>query len=259
MLLHNKTAVVYGAGGSVGGAVAQGFAREGAQLVLVGRTLETLEAVAAVIMDAGGKAECAVLDATDKGQVEAHATAVAAKQGRIDISFNAVGLDDTQGEPLALMDTGRFFAPITTALRTQLFTALAVARHMRGVGVILGITANCGRQPFPNTGGFGVACAAVEGLYRQLATELGPSGIRVVCLMSAGSPDSIGVSEVFDMHSENAGVSREEWDRRAGEGTMLRHLPSLAEVAGAAVIMASDYARGMTGTIANVTCGQLAD
>ena len=259
MLLSDKVAIVYGAAGSVGSAVARAFARAGATVVLAGRTLATLEPVAAAIAADGGRAECATVDAVDQRAVDAHTDAVGARHGRIDIAFNAIGLGDTQGQPLADMRPDRFFAPIDTAMKAQLFTALAVARHMKGSGVILAITANCGRQPFPNVGGFGVACAAIEGLSRQLATELGPRGIRVICLMSAGSPDSRGVSEVFDLHAKNAGISRAEWDRQAGLGTMLRHLPSLAEIADAAVLMASDKARGMTATIVNLTCGQLAD
>lgn len=259
MLLASRTAIIYGGGGSVGSAVATAFAKEGATVVLAGRALSTLQEVADGITAAGGKAETAVVDATDRAQVDAHAEAVASRHGGIDISFNLIGYGDVQGEPLSEMAADRFFLPIDTAMRAQFHTGTAAARHMREGGVILALTANCGRQPFPNVGGFGVTCAAIEGLCRQFAVELGPRGIRVVCLMSAGSPDSYGVSEVFDMHSRNAGVSREEWDRRAGEGTMLRHLPSLAEVADAAVIMASDRARGMTGVIANVTCGQIAD
>lgn len=259
MLLQAKTAIIYGGGGSVGAAVGSAFAREGATVVLTGRTEPSLRRVADEIAAAGGKVETAVVDATNGAQVDAHAQEVVDRHGRLDISFNMIGYGDVQGAPLAAMAIERFLLPIDTAMRSQFHTGTAAARHMREGGVILAITANCGRQPFPDTGGFGVACAAIEGLCRQFAVELGPRGIRVVCLMSAGSPDSAGVSEVFDLHARNAGISREEWDRRAGEGTMLRHLPNLAEVADAAAIMASDRARAMSGAIANVTCGQIAD
>jgi len=259
MLLKDKVAIIYGGGGSVGRAVAAAFAREGAHVVLNGRTGAKLERAAEAIRAAGGRAEHAAFDATDAGAVDAHAAAVAERHGRLDISFNMIGYGDVQGSPLVELGRERFLLPIETAMRSQFNTGTAAARHMRAGGVILALTANCGRQPYANTGGFGVACAAIEGLCRQFAVELGPRGIRVACLMSAGSPDSDGVSEVFDLHAGQAGVSRAEWDRRAGEGTMLKHLPSLAEVADAAVLMASDYGRAMTGTIANLTCGQIAD
>jgi NAD(P)-dependent dehydrogenase (short-subunit alcohol dehydrogenase family) len=258
MMLGGKVAVVYGAGGSVGGAVAKAMAAEGATVVLAGRTRASLEKVAAMI---GAAAHVAPVDALERTAVDAHADALVAKHGRLDISFNCIGLGDVQGEPLATMAEGRFLMPVEIALRTQLYTATAAARHMerRQNGVIVMITANAATHPHPNQGGFGIACAAMEALIRQLAVELGPSGIRVVGLRSAGSPDAAGVSEAFDLHARLDGISREEFDRRAGEGAALRRLPLLADVAGAAVLLASDRARAMTGAIANVTCGQLLD
>ena len=77
--------------------------------------------------------------------------------------------------------------------------------------------------------------------------------------MSSGSPDSAGVSYAFDLLAKIEGVSRAEFERKMGADTLLGHLPSLAEVADAAVLMASDQARGMTSTMFNVTCGQIPD
>jgi NAD(P)-dependent dehydrogenase (short-subunit alcohol dehydrogenase family) len=108
-------------------------------------------------------------------------------------------------------------------------------------------------------GSFGVQCAAVESFSRALAIELGPRGVRVNCLRSAGSPDSAGVDEVFDMHAGNAGVDRADYDREKASGTLLGRLPRLAEVAQTAVFLASDRASAITGSIANVTCGELLD
>src|SRR5437867_7885785 len=84
MLLENKNAIIYGAGGGIGGGVARTFAREGARVFLAGRTREKLEAVAADIAAAGGSAEVAVVDALDERAVEGHARTVAARAGRID-------------------------------------------------------------------------------------------------------------------------------------------------------------------------------
>jgi NAD(P)-dependent dehydrogenase (short-subunit alcohol dehydrogenase family) len=259
MLLSGKVAILYGAGGSVGAAIAQAFAAEGAVMVLAGRRQEPLDAVKARIISADGKAECHVLDALDAAAVDAFARDVFTRHGHIDVSFNLIGYGDVQGQAVTAMPLDLFMQPIDLAVRSHVITARAAARHMQPGGVILALTANCGRQPYPNTGGFGVACAAIEALCRQLATELGPDGIAVRCMMSAGSPDSAGVSEVFDLHARLAGITRAEMDRRAGEGTMLRHLPGLAEVADIAVMLASDRARAMTATITNVTCGQIAD
>jgi 3-oxoacyl-[acyl-carrier protein] reductase len=101
MLLENKNAVIYGAGGSIGGAVARAFAREGAKVHLAGRTLESLEEVAQEIRSAEGVAETAQVDALDERAVDQHADAVATSAGGIDISFNLISYGDVQGTPLA--------------------------------------------------------------------------------------------------------------------------------------------------------------
>jgi 3-oxoacyl-[acyl-carrier protein] reductase len=130
MLLENKSAVIYGAGGAIGGAVARAFAREGARLFLAGRTLAKLDAVARDISVAGGAAETARIDALDEPSVETYIAEVAKKAGGIDVSFNAIGMEDVQGTPLIEMSLEDFSHPITVATRTQFLTAKAVAPHM---------------------------------------------------------------------------------------------------------------------------------
>ncbi|GLQ56667.1 SDR family NAD(P)-dependent oxidoreductase [Devosia nitrariae] len=257
MLLEGKPAIVYGAAGAVGGAVSRALAREGARVFLSGRTPETLETVREQIEAAGGAADVTPVDALDPAAVRAHLDRVAERAGPVRIMFSAIDWGDTQGERLVDMDASRYLVPIERATRTWFFTGGAVAAHMadNGGGAIIGITANAGRFPFPMVGGFGVACAAVEHYLRQLGAEMGPSGVRVVCVRSAGSPDAPGVREAFKIHAREAGLSLEAFERQAGEGAALRHLPSLAEVADAVALMASDHARAMTSTTANVTCG----
>jgi NAD(P)-dependent dehydrogenase (short-subunit alcohol dehydrogenase family) len=261
MLLQNKVAVIYGAGGSVGGTTARAFAREGARVFLVGRTLEPLKVVADDIVAGGGVADVAQVDALDKEAVEEHMKQVVERAGRVDISFNVIGLGHAQGTPLLEMTPEFLASPIDIAMRAQFLTATAAGRHMskQGSGVILAFTAQAGRKPYPKAGGFSVACAAIEGLCRQLAQELGPKGIRVICLRSSGSPDTPGVRAAMQLHAENAGVSLEEWQAHIAEATLLKRMPLLAEVANAAVLMASDHASAMTGAIANLTCGELVD
>jgi 3-oxoacyl-[acyl-carrier protein] reductase len=259
MLLENKSAVIYGAGGAIGGAVARAFAREGAKLFLVGRTLAKLDAVARDISSAGGEAETAQVDALDEQSVEQYVAEVAKKAGSIDVSFNAIGMEDVQGTPLIEMSLEDFSHPITRATRTQFLTAKAVAPHMikKGSGVIMMITATPARKVFPLVGGFSVACAAMESFSRSLAAELGPQGVRVICLRSAGSPESI--ADVLDVHAAGNRVTRDEFIASLKEMTLLKRLPSLADVGDVAVLMASDYAGSMTGTVANMSCGQIVD
>ena len=261
MLLDSKNAVIYGGGGAVGRAVAKAFAREGAKVFLAGRTLDKLNAVVDDIVNSGGVAEAAVVNALDKDSIESYLDEVVRKAMSLDISFNAIDLGDAQGAPLVEMTHEHFMLPIGNAMKTQFLTVTAAARHMaeKRSGVILAVTAQAGRKPYPNTGGFGVACAAIEGLCRQFAAELGPQGIRVICLRSSGSPDAPGVEAAMRLHAENAGISVEAMEARIAENTLLKRMPRLADVANAAALMASNHANAITGAIANVTCGEIVD
>jgi 3-oxoacyl-[acyl-carrier protein] reductase len=254
MLLENKNAVIYGGGGSIGGAVARAFAREGARVFLAGRTPATLETVAEEIRAAGGAAETARVDALDEQAVDEYADAVAAAGGGIDISFNVITHPYTHGIPLAEMAVEDFVAPLQTAARTTFLTARAAARHMipRGSGVILAF-GGPGDRSGPNRdyylGGTQVAFDAIETIRRQLAVELGPHGIRVVTLASGGVPESLpdGVE------------GREKIAEMIEAQTLLGRAATLEDVGNAAVFAASDWARSLTAAIVNVSCGALID
>jgi NAD(P)-dependent dehydrogenase (short-subunit alcohol dehydrogenase family) len=261
VLLENKNAVIYGAGGAVGSAVARAFAGEGAKVFLAGRTLSKVEAIAREISASGRVAEAAQVDALDERAVEEHMGKVAEGAGSIDILFLAIGMQDVQGKPLTEMSLEDVVRPITIAARTQFSTARAAARRMarQGSGVIMTITGGPARAAVPNVGGFDAACAAIEGLWRTFAAELGPFGVRLVVVGSAGSPDTPDVQEMIRLHAKARGKSLQEVATDFVNSTLLKRLPRVAEVAGAATIMASDYASAMTGVIANVTCGFIVD
>jgi NAD(P)-dependent dehydrogenase (short-subunit alcohol dehydrogenase family) len=241
-LLQNKTAIVYGAAGPVGAAVATAFAREGARVSLAGRTQRTLAEVAERIRDAGGNVETAVVDASDKAAVRAHADQVAAAAGGIDVAFNATANDDLQGIPLLDMDFADFARPVSKVIATHFNIATATARHMTGRGGVI-LAMGGGREAIPRLGGSHVAWSALAGLCRQLASELGPSGIRVAWLLSPGSPDPGDPGE---------------GDPEAGS-TLLGRRPSYQDVANAAVFAASDWAATMTATEINLTGGTVVD
>ena len=255
MLLKKKNAVIYGAGGVVGGAVARAFAREGASVFLAGRRLESIDTVAKEIAADGSVVEIAQVDALDENAVEQHIDAVAKKVDRIDVVFNAIGFDSRQGTPLLELALEDFSFPIATWTRAQFLTARSAARRMvtKRSGVILMLSASPARMAIPLTGGFGVACAAIEGLSRTLAGELSPQGVRVVCLR----PHRIG--DTLPMAPEFPKMEGESF-RELLEGlTLLKRLPTLAEVADTAAFLASDRAGAITGTVANLTCGSSVD
>ena len=78
-------------------------------------------------------------------------------------------------------------------------------------------------------------------------------------LRSAGSSDAPGVSAAIAEHAKAAGVSREVFEARIAEKTMLRRMPKMAEIANAAVFAASDRASALTAAVLNATCGEIAD
>jgi NAD(P)-dependent dehydrogenase (short-subunit alcohol dehydrogenase family) len=200
MLLNDKVAVIYGAGGDVGGAVARAFAREGAKVFLSGRNLSKVEAVAADVIRRGGVAEAAEVDALDEQAVEKYVGAVAAKAGAIDISFCAIVISKAlpQRVPLLELPAEEFALPIATYAQAHFLTARSAARRMveRRSGVILTITATPSRLAFPNAGGSAPAFAAVVALTRTLSAELAPQGVRAVCLMPNAMPETETIREI---------------------------------------------------------------
>jgi NAD(P)-dependent dehydrogenase (short-subunit alcohol dehydrogenase family) len=190
-----------------------------------------------------------------------HLNEVADRFGPVTLMFNAISWEDFQGQVLSDMPFDQFFAPIQTGLTTWFHTGTALARHMaqHGGGTILGITANAGRAPFFAVGGFGVACAAVEHYLRQLAVENGPAQVRVCWVRSPGSPDAPGVREAWQLYGDRKGITFDEVHREFAKDIPLRRVASLAQVANAAVLLASDLASGMTATMANATGGAQLD
>ena len=264
MMLKDNVAVIYGAGGAIGGAVARAFAREGANVFLTGRHLAPVEAVAKDIVAAGGSAEAAAVDALDEQAVDQHLQSVIDKAGRVDISFNAVGIPDTRilGVPLVELDVERFSLPITAYTRSYFLTARLAARRMvpNKSGVIMTVSTLHSRTGLPMVGGYGPAQAAKEALTRDLSAELAPQGIRVVGLRPQAMPESVGSRKRFFEHrAETLGMTWEQFQELLASRTHPRRLMTLEEMANVAVFMASDKASGMTGTIVNLTMGSLDD
>lgn len=259
MLLENKKAIIYGAGGGIGGGVARVFAREGATVFLAGRTRQKLEAVARDITAAGGSADVAVLDVNDEQAVTDHANAVAAKAGSIDISFNLTSRGDVQGIPLVDIPAEDMTRAVTNGLKASFITARAAARHMikQKSGVILSLTSATAHGAPPMMGSTGPADAAVEVFMRSLARELAPQGVRVVGMWTAAVPETLSREKIAAVNSsmqmDEAGFKA----MLAGMAQMfpLGRAPSLSQVAETAAHLASDHAGAITGTIVDLTCG----
>lgn len=238
-LLTDKTAIIYGAAGTIGREVVRTFAREGAVLHLVGRTRSTLDETAALVEEEGGTAHVAALDATDEAAIRAHADEVVAHSGRIDVSLNLITRGDVQAIPLLDMSVDDFMAPTTVGLRANFITASAAGRHMvsAGSGVILFVTSGSGvvTKPDPSysMGGTGPADAATESMLHYLASQVGPHGVRVNGIWTAG----VAYPDIM------AGLS------------MLGAGPTAKQFADAAAFLASDRASGTTNSIFNASSG----
>src|SRR5215210_3060983 len=259
MLLENKNAVIYGGGGSIGSEVAREFSRKGARVFLVGRTGESLETAANDIKVDGGAAELAVLDALDEQAVDEHARAVVSQAGSIDVSFNLITRGDVQGMPLIDMTTDDLLRAVVNGLRSNFITARAAARRMieQGSGVNLALDSGSANGS-PMMGGTGPADAATDTFIRNLAAEVGPQGVRVVGIWTAGLPETLSREKLAVVNSNLV-----DMDDAAFQGLldsldqmrMTRRSPRLAEVAAVAAFLASERAGAITGTFVNVTSG----
>ena len=262
MMLRDKVAVIYGAGGGIGSAVARAFAGEGARVFLTGLRVATVEAVAKEIVGAGGIAEAAEVDALDELAIDRHLQSVIERAGRVDISFNAIAIPDAKilGVPLTELTADLFDLP-GGYLKSYFLTARLAARRMipNRSGVIMTVTALHSRIGLPLVGGYGPAQAAKESLTRSLSAELAPHGIRVVGLRPQGMPETATIRRAYEPRAKASGMTWEQWQAMLANRTHPRRLMTIEEMANVAVFVVSDKASGITGTTINLTMGSLDD
>ena len=207
--------------------------------------------------------EAAEVDALDEEAVDDHLRSVVEEAGRLDISFNAVGIPHAGmlGTPLVDLEVDRFLSPITGYARSYFLTARLAARRMvaNGSGVIMTVTATHAREGLPLVGGYGPAQATKEALTRDLSVELAPHGIRVVGLRPQAMPETHTIRDAFEPRAKASGMTWDQWLEMLASRTHPRRLMTLDEMANVAAFMASDRASGMTGTTVNLTMGRLDD
>ena len=263
-ILHGKRAVIFGAGGSIGAAVAKEFAAEGAEVFLSGRTRSNVEAVANQIKKAGGRAHEAVVDALDDALVNTYLEAISREHGPIDVEFNAVGplaSDYRNGTQAIELGIDEFMLPVNTVLKSQFITARSAVRHMirQGSGVIIFLTGSPARGHVEGATAIGAAFGAVETLTENLALEVGASGVRVVCLRTTANIDSRAISQTIDLLAAKANAPREQMIARMASFNFLKTPAMIRDTARMAVLLASDRGRLLTATTINSTAGAAAD
>jgi NAD(P)-dependent dehydrogenase (short-subunit alcohol dehydrogenase family) len=263
-ILQGKYAVVFGAGGSIGAAVAKEFATQGAEVYLSGRNKSNVDAVARQIIAAGGRAHVAVIDAFDDAAVNQYIDGIARQGGSIDIEFNAVGpLVNEYGNTKNATDLTieEFMVPVTTVLKSQFITARAAARHMvkQGSGVIIFLTGSPARGHVPGATAIGAAFGAVESLTENLAVEVSPAGVRVVCLRTTANADSRTIQQTLETLAGKVHITKDQAMAGMANLNFLKLPASVSDTAKTAVLLASDGARMMTGTVVNSTAGAALD
>jgi NAD(P)-dependent dehydrogenase (short-subunit alcohol dehydrogenase family) len=263
-ILQGKRAVVFGAGGSIGSAVAREFAAEGAEVFLAGRTRSNIEDVTKGIVAADGRAHAAVLDALDDAAVNEYIGGIVKQSGRLDIVLNAVGpliseyRNTTNATELRIEE---FMSPLLTVVKSQFITARAAAKHMikQGSGVIIFLTGSPARGHVPGATAIGAAFGAIESLTENLAVEVGPAGVRAVCLRTTANTDSRTIEQTMEALAGKMHITKEQATAAMANLNFLKAPASVSDTAKAAVLLASDRARFLTGTVANFTAGAALD
>ena len=259
-MLKGKRAVVFGAGGSIGAAVAREFAVEGAEVFLSGRTKSNVETVTKQITGDGGRAHSQVIDALDDATVNEYIDGIVKQTGSIDIVFNAVGpLASEYGNGTNAVDLPieEFMVPLTTVVKSHFITARAAARHMvkQHSGVIIFLTGSPARGHVEGATAIGTAFGAIESLTENLAVEVGPSGVRVVCLRTTANIDTRSIQQTMDILASKINVTKNQMIERTASLNFLKVPATTSDTAKAAAFLASDRARMMTGTVVNSTAG----
>lgn len=259
-LLQQKNAVIFGAGGSIGAAVAKEFALQGARVYLAGRAGASLDAVTKQIVATGGKAESTVIDTLDDTAVSQYMNEVARRAGRIDVAVDLAGpraREYGNGKNALDLSVDEFMIPMGAMVRSRFITARAAARHMaeQHAGVIIFVTGSPVRPHVPGATAIGAAFAAMENLTMNLAFELSPLGVRVVCLRTLANFDSRSIQDTIALKE----VYKDQAKARFEQSNFLRTLCTVQDTANAAVLIASDRARMLTGTVVNATAGSALD
>ena len=243
--------IVTGGGRGIGQATARAFAAEGADVLVLGRTVADLEDTVAQITAAGGQAWLLPCDVTDEAQVEETVTRATGRWGRIDVLVNNAGIDDDT--PFLEIDRGRWRAVIDTNLTGVFLMSQAVGREMAksGGGVILhtaSIDASGGDGPYA---AYNASKAGLLGLSRTMALELAAHGIRSNCV-SPGFTHTV-------MTEKAVGPKLMDYLNGSFARVPMKRLVTTDEIAQAFLFLASGQASAITGIDLRVDGGLTAN
>jgi 3-oxoacyl-[acyl-carrier protein] reductase len=263
-LLKGKNAVVFGAGGSIGAAVAKAFSAEGAEVFLAGRTKSKVEQVASQIVAADGSSHSTAIDTLDDSAVNQYIDGIVRQAGKIDIVIDLTGpvaREYGNGTNAVDLPVEEFMVPLQTMVKSRFITARSAARHMvrQKTGVIIFVTGSPARPHVPGATAIGAAFAAMENLTANLAFELSPLGVRVVCVRTVANVDSRSIRDTAEIAAGPLHITKEQALEKIAQGNWLGVAATVQETANAAVLIASDRARMLTGTVVNASAGAALD
>lgn len=249
MRLKDKVAIVTGASKGIGKAIALGYAKEGASVVLASRSLETLQIIEREIKRAGGEALALPLDVRDPGSIQTVIEKTVSAYGRLDILVNNAGISMARSsEELSDEDW-------KNAVETDLFGVFygcrAAARVMipQGGGSIINVTSVYGMIAAPRRLAYCASKAGANMLTKVLAAEWAKKHIRVNAIAPGYTR-----TELVDDVIEKGMISLEAIEKR----TPMGRIAESEEMVGLAVFMASDESSYMTGSIVNIDGGWVA-
>ncbi|WP_151962462.1 SDR family oxidoreductase [Acinetobacter oleivorans] len=265
MLLKGKVAVIFGGSGAIGTAIAKVFIREGARVYLCARAFNKLQNIATQLHQLGGVVHTVSVDVLDSQSINNTVAQIAQDIGGLDLVINATSFIHNQGKEILELNLDEFVGGINPFLTAQFNISKAVVPYMGGDrgGTIISIVAPSARMAIPGHLGHIVGCAGVEAFIKALASELGPKNIRVLGVRSHAIVDAVQAGsytrELFESKAQAMGLSIGQWLEGAAQGTMLKRLPTLSQVAETVAFLASEHANSMTATIVNMTAGAIVD
>lgn len=265
MLLKGKVAVIFGGSGAIGTAIAKVFIREGAHIYLCARDLNKLQNIAAQLHQLGSVVHTASVNVLDSQSINNTVAQIAQDTGGLDLVINATSFIHNQGKEILELNLDEFVGGINPFLTAQFNISKAVVPFMGGDrgGTMISIVAPSARMAIPGHLGHIVGCAGIEAFIKALASELGPKNIRVLGVRSHAIVDAIQAGsytrELFESKAQAMGLSIGQWLEGAAQGTMLKRLPTLSQVAETVAFLASEHANSMTATVVNMTAGAIVD
>jgi len=236
MQLEDKTIIITGASSGIGEAAARLFASHGARLVIGARRRERLEAVAADIGKAGGRAVVVDGDVAEEAFAARLVETALSEFGGLDGAFNNAGTTGEPG-PVAQMDPANWRSVLAVNLDSAFFAARHQIPAVRKPGGSIVFTSSFVGHTIglPGMGAYAAAKAGIIGLTQVLAAEHGPEGVRVNALLPGGTMTEMAGHDA-DFHAFVRGLHA------------LKRMATPEEIAAAAMFLLSDQSSFVTGT-----------